>query len=99
MHSRYPDNQPGHCCLAGAAHTYHAPSVMPPSMGYLHSVTISAYHTNGSSGKGRKQRRAYGEERDVGVQMWRRGREEGRRGWEEGRREEEGERGEEMGNQ
>ena len=61
-------------------------------MGYLHSVKISAYHTNVPSGKGRRQRRAYGEERDVGVQMWRRGREEGRR-------EDEGERGEEIGNQ
>ena len=60
---------------------------MPPSVGYLHPVKISAYHTNGPSGKGRRQRRAEGEEMDVGGEMLRRGRggEDGEEGGEEGR--------------
>ena len=46
MHSPYSDGQPVHPYQAGAAHTDHAPHVMPPSVGYLHPVKISAYHTN-----------------------------------------------------
>ena len=46
IHSRHSDGQPVHPYKAGAAHTHHAPHVMPPSVEYLHSVKISAYHTN-----------------------------------------------------
>ena len=46
MHSPYSDGQPVHPYQAGAAHTQYAPHVMTPSVGYLHSVKISAYHTN-----------------------------------------------------
>ena len=45
-HSPHSDGQPVHPYQAGAAHTYHAPNMMPPSVGYLHPVKISAYHTN-----------------------------------------------------
>ena len=40
-----------HPYQAGAAHTHRAPHVMPPSVGYLHSVKISANHTNVSYNK------------------------------------------------
>ena len=46
MHSPYSDGQPVHPYQAGTAHTHHACIAMPPSVGYLHSVKISAYHTN-----------------------------------------------------
>ena len=46
MHSPYHDSEPGHHYLAGAAHTYNAPYVLPPSVGYIHPVKISAYHAN-----------------------------------------------------
>ena len=46
MHSPYSEGQPVHPYQAGAAHTHHVPHVMPPSVGYLQSVKISAYHTN-----------------------------------------------------
>ena len=46
MHSPYSDGQPVHPYSVGASHTNHAPYVLPPSVGYLPSVKISAYHTN-----------------------------------------------------
>ena len=46
MHSPYSDSQPVHPYQVGASHTHHTPHVLPPSVGYLHPVKISAYHTN-----------------------------------------------------
>ena len=46
MYSPYSDGQYVHPYQEGAAHTHHAPHMLPPSVGYLHSVKISAYHTN-----------------------------------------------------
>ena len=62
MHSLYSDGQPVHPYQAGAAHTHHAYIAMPPSVGYLHSVKISAYHNNvpkergGDKGEQREKR-------------------------------------------
>ena len=88
MHSPYSDGQPGHPYLAGAAHTHHAPYVLPPSVGYFHTVKISAYHTNVPSGKVTKEsiwgREGCGcadvEERKGGGEKRVGGGEEGRRG-------------------
>ena len=92
-----------HPYQAGAAHTHHAPHVMSPSVEYLQSVKISAYHSNVPKERGG----------DIGEQrgkrgMWvgwrgRRGRGRGggeREGEREGRRgrgrERGGDRGEEV---
>ena len=73
MHSLYSDGQPVHPYQAGAAHTHHAYIAMPPSAGYLHSVKISAYHTNVPKERGG----------DKGEQRGKRGMWVGRRGGEE----------------
>ena len=84
MHSPYFDGQPVHPYQAGAAHTHHAPYVLPPSVGYLHSVKISAYHTNvpkergGDKGEQREKRRMW-----VGRKCEGEGEEEKREGGEE----------------
>ena len=86
-HSPYSDGQPVHPYQAGAAHTHHAPYVMPPSVGYLHPVKISAYHTivpkerGGDNGEQRGKRRMW-----VG-RRGRRGRGRRGEGGEEGERE------------
>ena len=92
MHSLHSDGQPVHPYQAGAAHTHDAPDVMPPSVGYLHSVKISAYHTNvpkergGDIGEQRGKRGVWvgrgGGRRGESVRVGRRG-----RGGEDGRRE------------
>ena len=91
MHSPYPDGQLGHLYQAGAAHTHYAPYVLPPSVGYLHSVKISAYHTNVPKERGGDK----GEQRGMSG-MWV-GRCEGEEGEErrgvEGRRGRGGDRG------
>ena len=46
MHSPYSDGELLHPYQAGAAHTHHVPHVLPPSVGYLHPVKISAFHRN-----------------------------------------------------
>ena len=95
MHSLYSDGQPVHPYQAGAAHTYHACIAMPPSVGYLHPVKISAYHTNVPKERGGDK----GEQRGKrGMWVGRRGRGGGKRGmwvgWGGGGEDREGRRGE-----
>ena len=40
------DGQSGHPYPEEVAHTHQAPHLMPPSVEYIHTVKISAYHTN-----------------------------------------------------
>ena len=90
MNSPYPDGQSDHPYQAEAAHTHHAPHVMLPSVEHLHSVKISAYHTNVQKERGHK-----GEQRGKRV-MWVGKRGRGGEEEREGRGEERGEE-EEMG--
>ena len=85
MHSPYSDGQSVHPYQAGAAHTHHAPHMSPPSVGYLHSVKISAFHINVPKERGGD----IGEQRGKGgvwVGRSGRGAERGEEGEEEGRR-------------
>ena len=46
MHSPYPDGQSGHPYPEEVAHIDYAHHVMPQSVESIHTVKISAYHTN-----------------------------------------------------